>query len=200
MHGTSEDIAKRVVATFYGDESKIWTPWGPAQNVEDIARGVRWVSTAGHGGLGVAKGVAQSQLSPAARKLGMYGNGYFWYEEDVQYAIAFYEHPEWGQKLKSVAGGSVQSKEQLGETIKKYFPEYFEMSDLQNLPKLIPGTILVSDRDIEMMKGILIQAGTPLPVVKVTSSRIYLGSDTVRYSLPYSWYLEGKLKIPGRAY
>lgn len=42
----------------YGNPTGPNTPWGKADSVTEIIRGVRWVATPGHGGLGVARGVA----------------------------------------------------------------------------------------------------------------------------------------------
>lgn len=86
------------------DPSAPKTIWGPAQTMYVIDRGVRWFNTAGHGGLAIADGVARKMLTPAAYKLGDRQWGYLWYEEDVAYAIPFYEHPEWAETLARKAG------------------------------------------------------------------------------------------------
>jgi hypothetical protein len=83
------------------------TPWGVSQQVETIARGIHWVSTAGHGGLMVSHAAAKKLLSPKAFEVahpGMCG-GYLCFEEDCSYAVAFFEHPEWKRHLdaKSLA-------------------------------------------------------------------------------------------------
>lgn len=75
------------------------SPWGKADSVNTIARGIHWVSTPGHGGLMIATGVARKLLSEAARKQGTTFGGYLAYEEDCQYAIAVYELKE---TIKSV--------------------------------------------------------------------------------------------------
>jgi hypothetical protein len=83
------------------------TPWGVSQQVETIARGIHWVSTAGHGGLMISAGVADKVLSQQAIKVAHPGRcgGYVAFEEDCSYAVAFYEHPEWKRHLdaKSLA-------------------------------------------------------------------------------------------------
>ena len=85
----------------------ISTPWGTSQQVETIARGIHWVSTAGHGGLMVSAGVAEKVLSQQAIKVAHPGRcgGYVCFEEDCSYAVAFFEHPEWKRHLdkKSLA-------------------------------------------------------------------------------------------------
>jgi len=77
------------------------TPWGQSQSIESIGRGIRWVSTASHGGLMVAVGIAKKVLSEQAINLAFPGTsgGYVCFEEDCSYAIAFHEHPEWKRHL-----------------------------------------------------------------------------------------------------
>jgi len=83
------------------------TPWGQSQSVETITRGIRWVTTAGHGGLMVSAGIAAKVLSHRAIEHAFPGKhgGYVCFEEDCSYAIAFFEHPEWKRHLdrKSLA-------------------------------------------------------------------------------------------------
>ena len=50
--------------------------------------------TPGHGGLRVSPAVGNKKLSGKARGLSMTELGAYWFEEDVQYAIAFYENPD----------------------------------------------------------------------------------------------------------
>ena len=97
------------------------TPWGISQQVEKIQRGVVWVSTAGHGGLGVAKGTARKVLSDAALLCANYQGGYYWFEEDVQYCIAYYEHPEWDTSLSATT-----LKDKYKVDIERSYPQYFE--------------------------------------------------------------------------
>jgi hypothetical protein len=61
-----------------------------------------------------------------ARSLSLRWGGAYWYEEDVDWAIAFYEHPEWNQRLIQLAGGSSMSKERIEETVRRWSPKYFE--------------------------------------------------------------------------
>lgn len=123
----------------YADGEGPSTPWGPAQGVLELARGVRWVHTAGHGGLGVASGVARKQLSVAARRHGALMGGYYWYEEDVAYMIPLYEVPAWGVLLSRGAQSRLQTQEELERGIRRWYPKYFEMSGLEDKPKLTPG-------------------------------------------------------------
>ena len=77
------------------------TPWGKAQRVVTVQRGVRWVSTASHGGLGVSVGVASKSLTPAAIAQGFVEGGYIWFEEDCQCNAPFGERPEWWAAIKA---------------------------------------------------------------------------------------------------
>lgn len=77
------------------------SPWGSIQHTKQIQQGVRWVSTASHGGLLVKLDVAGRLLSERAREVShpgatIYG---FAFEEDCSYAVAFIEHPEWKRFL-----------------------------------------------------------------------------------------------------
>ena len=61
------------------------TPWGTAQNVEQLGDEVWMVSTAGHGGLYIT-GEAQRALPAAVRRT--FINGGAWAEEDCEACIA----------------------------------------------------------------------------------------------------------------
>jgi hypothetical protein len=68
------------------------TPWGKAQTVRSYARGVKFVSTAGHGGIGISVGVANAAcLSYAARRVAELKGNVFWFEEDCLFAVACWE-------------------------------------------------------------------------------------------------------------
>lgn len=109
-----------------GDKSGAVTPWGRSQQTYKLFPGVNWYSTAGHGGLGVAGSVAKQKLTPMARKLGEFSKNTYWYEEDVAWNIPFYENPDWDKAMVATAGGKSQTKEEMAETIKRYFPKYFD--------------------------------------------------------------------------
>lgn len=152
------------------------TIWRPAQFMYEIMRGVRWYSTAGHGGLAVADGVARKFLTPAAYKLGQKAGGYVWYEEDVAYALPFYEHPEWGVALKQKSGGTMPSKEQLEDDIRDYYPQYFEMLAAGGAHPVKPrvGSKVVFLRDVRFGDKRTVPKGTEATVTKVTGSMIHL--------------------------
>jgi hypothetical protein len=70
------------------------SPWGAVQDQDSYCPGVTRVSTAGHGGIAVAEGIAHKHLSEEARRrAGFHHSGYYWYEEDCDWAIPIYELP-----------------------------------------------------------------------------------------------------------
>ena len=79
-----------------------YSPWGAIQDSTQITLGVRWVSTASHGGLMVSRTAAAKYLSEQAIKAihSTRSAEYVCFEEDCEYAIAFFERPEWDRFLK----------------------------------------------------------------------------------------------------
>lgn len=80
-----------------------FSPWGFVQSSTRVVSGVRWVSTPSHGGLMVAEATASKYLSEAALAAGERWGGYYCYEEDCQWAVAFYERPEWEEAMDKAA-------------------------------------------------------------------------------------------------
>lgn len=71
------------------------SPWGPVQDQNSYCPGVTRVSTASHGGFAVSVSFAHKHLSEEARsRAGFHHSGYYWYEEDCDWAIPIYELPE----------------------------------------------------------------------------------------------------------
>jgi hypothetical protein len=169
----------------YPDGEGPSTPWGPAQSVLEIARGVRWVHTAGHGGLGVASGLARKQLTPAARRHGALMGGYFWYEEDVAFMIPLFEVPAWSVALSRGSGSRLQTQEQLERGIRQWYPKYFEMGGLVDKPKLTPGMKLECVDAAGYTSAV--PDGSTWEVGKVTSSTFIAtkegGAPTYRFRL-----------------
>ena len=95
------------------------SPWGTSQHIDKIARGVVFVSTSSHGGLGVSKVFARKVLSDAALLCANYFNGYYWFEEDCQCTIAFLEHPEWAARFNGTADSYKAS-------VERSYPLYYE--------------------------------------------------------------------------
>jgi len=95
------------------------TPWGASQQVLKLERGVSWVSTAGHGGFMVSRGAAEKLLTEQARAHATerYGD-YFAFEEDCDYAIVLFEHPEYDAKLGGTAANAPY------EVLSRWNPKY----------------------------------------------------------------------------
>jgi len=64
-----------------------WTPWGNPQTVVEIADGIVWYTTAGHGGCWLSD-ERLAQLSPALRAWQSF-TGPNWYEEDCDWVFPF---------------------------------------------------------------------------------------------------------------
>jgi len=131
----------------------ISTPWGTADIKYDIDTGVIWYGTPSHGGLYVSSNVAKKKLTPQAREQGHFWKGSYWYEEDVAWAIPFYENYDWQIKLNKLNGigissKSLTSKKYIKDLINKYMPEYFDEKFIQNskynqnIPKINEDDIL----------------------------------------------------------
>ncbi len=69
------------------------TPWGSSQQIEEIAPGIIFVSTTGHGGYGIAKELWLKMPSPY-RSEGIVTRECFWYEEDCDWALVVLSFPE----------------------------------------------------------------------------------------------------------
>lgn len=177
------------------DRSAPKTPWGPAQDAYNITRGVTWYSTAGHGGLMVARGVAQKMLSDAARKMGDFWGGAFWYEEDVQWAIPFFEHPEWDAIFVRKAGGSPHNKKIMEDIIKRYYPKYFKMvgEGFTLPPPLRPGDTLEFKKPVRFSGGTVFQPGDRVIVDKVTRGNFLFQDGDSLYRLTQQAYMDGGL-------
>ena len=172
------------------------SPWGPVQAMYDhpTLRGVRVVMTAGHGGLGVADGIARKVLTPAAYKLGDKSNGYVWYEEDSAIRIPLFEHPEWHQLLfgKPFTDAELAQNER---SVRLNYPRYFKMKEegVTLLPKLSIGDTLVVVKDIALSRGVPLMANETVSVVKLTAGYVYVvrGGTGSQIRLPISFYESG---------
>lgn len=66
-----------------------WTPWGTAERVEKVERGISVVDTAGHGGYRVST----KKLQKASRETGIgyhcthTDENYTWFEEDCEWGF-----------------------------------------------------------------------------------------------------------------
>jgi hypothetical protein len=95
--------------------SAVNTPWGPPQDVEELAPGVYQHMTAGHGGIEVTPAAARLLSSEARNEALRWGRS-LWFEEDVDWAIVAYEKPEWFGK------SGIQSAAE--RTVKQWHKEY----------------------------------------------------------------------------
>jgi hypothetical protein len=126
------------------------TPWGTSQQVETIARGIHWVSTAGHGGLMVSAGVAEKVLSQQAIKVAHPGRcgGYVCFEEDCSYAVAFFERPEWKRHLDAKSLAEWQCSE--------FAPDsHMGRAKAESVPKLTAAVAKSDDAIREDMRAVV---------------------------------------------
>lgn len=87
---------------------KINTPWGAADQVDTLAKGIIQVGTPSHGGIGVEHDVAAAKLSAAARAEAIDQHGHLWFEEDCDWAIVCHEIPElFSQQHREMAAKSL---------------------------------------------------------------------------------------------
>jgi hypothetical protein len=103
-----------------------WSPWGGIQNKQNLVRGVRFVSTASHGGLMITERFANRWLTKQARALAERWGSYFCYEEDCAYAIPCIENRE----IFTAFAAPLLHPEQFTQesciaTIQSYYPQYW---------------------------------------------------------------------------
>jgi len=89
------------------------TPWGRAQHVENLAPGVAFASTAGHGGYKLSQ-QRNKQVHPAWRRRGG------WYEEDCERYIV--EHTFRNEEWVEI------SDEDAEQGARRFFPEEFDLA------------------------------------------------------------------------
>lgn len=163
-----------------------WTPWGKAQDVRTIERGVAWVGTASHGGLRVAEGVAKKKLSAAARACAEHSNGYFWFEEDCLHAIAFYEQPQW--RAPSGREGS-PIREDYEETIRRS-SNYFDLlrDGVASKPELSVGMRLALLKPLSFSGGHRMPIGETVIVKSIERSNIVVERNGQLYRMRAALY------------
>lgn len=110
------------VTKWYPEGKGPWSPWGGVQFATILCRGVRNVSTAGHGGLRVSEKLAEKKLSKLACSYAIHANGAYWFEEDCLCAIAFYEQPAWMTGL--FGPDETEPIVSCLKTLEMYYPEY----------------------------------------------------------------------------
>ena len=70
----------------------VHTPWGPAQQVERIAEGIDFYSTAGHGGYKIS--AERKKAMPEPYRSHQTFAGGLWYEEDCDWAVVALSFPD----------------------------------------------------------------------------------------------------------
>jgi len=100
------------------------TPWGESQGAVKVCPGVVFYSTARHGGVSISRGMAKYLTRYTMKEAIKYGNS-FWFEEDVAYALPFYELikalPSLSTRIKAVGGGDENT---LKKYIERWYPNY----------------------------------------------------------------------------
>ena len=91
------------------------TPWGGADHVEKLGEGVVQVGTPSHGGIGVEKSLAEERMSAKARSEAIRQGGWYWFEEDCDWALVATEMPElFSERDRRLAA----------ESLKRWHPGY----------------------------------------------------------------------------
>lgn len=102
------------------------SPWDEVQYCRELCSGVFMMSTAGHGGIMVAKEVV-SILSPAARKCGFREDGYLCFEEDCDACVVFRELLD---RTPSVVPDYIEDVQDfaacIDRSLQQYNPDYWE--------------------------------------------------------------------------
>lgn len=94
---------------------QLHTPWGGADHVENLGEGVIQVGTPSHGGIGVEKSLAAKRMSVEARSEAIQQDGWYWFEEDCDWALVAAEIPELF---------SERHRELAAESLKRWHPKY----------------------------------------------------------------------------
>ena len=97
------------------------TPWGASDQSEQIAPGIVWYSTPGHGGCHVSDGL-MAQMHPALAEADKFApRG--WFEEDVAYQLVAYSFPDKFAGKQGFGATAEQVKSQAREALERYYPE-----------------------------------------------------------------------------
>lgn len=167
------------------------TPWGEAQNITKLATGITWVSTAGHGGLMIAKGVAKKILTASAIKASADSfGGYYTFEEDVAWAVPVFDSDYlldlFIKKMNPRHETPDGLRKELEQTIKSYFPKYFQyiQQGLKHKDKLKVGDTIKFNTQVSW-GTFKMNIGDTALVTKLTPSSIIINN---RYKFPYAYY------------
>lgn len=113
----------------YRETYKGYSPWGGIQHSTIIMRGLKYVSTAGHGGYMVTKNFANKHLSKPCINLGEEYGDYLCYEEDCAWALVNYDLLKYNPNIYSLkiknANISIEDAElSLRKNLSIYYPNY----------------------------------------------------------------------------
>jgi len=101
------------------------SPWGEVDYCDALCPGVFMVSTAGHGGVMISKGLA-AILSPAAMKCGEKRGGYICFEQDSAEYVALRELLDKGMwSVPEKTKDKEAYVECINEVVRKYHPDYW---------------------------------------------------------------------------
>lgn len=121
------------------------TPWGVADTCVTLRRGVHLVDTPSHGGVLVARRLAEQELTAEARRIGERFGEYYAFEEDCAYAVVAFEQVDWfvGQYVDSAGHphSAAQIREHAEGVLRRWYPEYFGEPSVRWIPSAyIPDT------------------------------------------------------------
>jgi len=111
--------------SYYQEKYKGYSPWGGIQASQVITRGMKAVSTAGHGGYMVTEKFADKYLSEPCKKRALIYSNYLCFEEDCAWAIlAFDVLDHFGDKMKSEKVTLEEYRDGLIKTLSLYYADY----------------------------------------------------------------------------
>lgn len=192
MSNTDATITRKRFSS--NDPGAPYSPWGKVDSLTVIARGVRWVGTPSHGGLGVAIGTAKRLLSPAAQACGFEQSGYLWFEEDCLCSIPFFEHPEW---YAAVAFVGAYSREETEASIRRWTPEYFDFREGRRVIPVVPpvGATLIAQRDFHFKSGLALRKGESTRVEAIEGRYLVCAIGEKRVHFQARCAIDGELAI-----
>jgi len=113
---------------FHSRNKPQFSLWGEIQTEYRICRGLRYVTTAGHGGYMVSKGLANKILPPEVVRQGHPWGSYLCFEEDCAWAFVDYFLVDSGLLDGILNRNTRYTKEEIKqlarETIERWYPEF----------------------------------------------------------------------------
>jgi len=123
---TTQERGANDMNTIQSTDTRRPTPWGQADYQYQLAPGVSFVNTPGHGGFLIGFKAAEKYLTLAAINSAEPFGKFLAFEEDCLASIVVFEHPEWGTML----GMKVDPKE-LFESISYWTPNYLRLRGIE---------------------------------------------------------------------